>query len=414
KAYIMIDDKIKTNVGQAIASKLTNPMAEPYKGEDFEKVAIHYYKALNYIGLDQPEEALVEAKRINIKLTQLNDKYSSNKNKYSKDAFAEIVQGILYEKVGDINNAFIAYRNAVDIYQSDSGQYLNVSIPLQLKKDVLRTAKELGFKYEYSTYKTKFEMEDFQIPTKPESEAIVFWENGLGPVKDQVKITASATDGAFLGTYDDDNGNIVIPIPAGVNLGINAIAIPKYVKRAPYYQNASLVVDGQNEIPFELSEDYYSIAKQCLRDRMMREVIDICVRFGAKKTVSKGLSLLANHFLGSTAETVTKWGADAAGAITEKADTRNWQSLPATISYIRVPLHEGENDFTIKKYSNGIASTDTIHLSYKNGIQIINYFDINEAVHFVSNRKYSESVPKKIATESKKASKKNTMLLTSN
>src|SRR5687768_5975746 len=35
QAYIMVDDKIKTNVGQAVAGKFTNPMAEPYKGEDF-------------------------------------------------------------------------------------------------------------------------------------------------------------------------------------------------------------------------------------------------------------------------------------------------------------------------------------------------------------------------------------------
>ena len=392
QVYMMIDDKIKTNVGQAIASKLTNPMAEPYKGEDFEKVAIHYYKALNYAELNQPNEALVEAKRINIRLNELNDKYSSNKNKYTKDAFAEIIQGILYEKVGDLNNAFISYRNAADIYNNDSGRILNVNTPLQLKKDVLRTALSLGLKDEYANYKSLFRMDNYTTIERPKSEAIIFWENGLGPVKSQIKITASGVNGAFLGTYDDDNSNIVIPIPAGINLGINALAIPKYIRRAPSYENASLVIDNQNEIPFELSQDYYPIAKQCLKDRMMREVIDMCVRFASKKTASKGLSMLAGHFLGSTAETITKWGTDAAGAALEKADTRNWQSLPATISYIRVPLQEGENKFAIKKYSSGVANVDTITIVAKNGIQIINYCDINKSVHFVSNKPNNESL----------------------
>ena len=32
---------------------------------------------------------------------------------------------------------------------------------------------------------------------------------------------------------------------------------------------------------------------------------------------------------------------------TEKADTRNWQSLPAYIDYIRIPLQKGENQISI-------------------------------------------------------------------
>jgi uncharacterized protein len=33
---------------------------------------------------------------------------------------------------------------------------------------------------------------------------------------------------------------------------------------------------------------------------------------------------------------------------TEKADTRNWQSLPHTIYYTRLPLKTGENSFTLQ------------------------------------------------------------------
>ena len=139
QAYIMLDDKIRSSAGQFIAGKFTNAMAEPYKGEDFEKVTIHYYKALNYFQLGKPEEALVEAKRINIKLNALNDKYEKNKNKYSADAFSQIVQGVLYESIGDVNNAFIAYRNAEELYSANNNQYFGVPLPDQLKKDLIRT-----------------------------------------------------------------------------------------------------------------------------------------------------------------------------------------------------------------------------------------------------------------------------------
>jgi hypothetical protein len=38
--------------------------------------------------------------------------------------------------------------------------------------------------------------------------------------------------------------------------------------------------------------------------------------------------------------------------LSEKADTRNWQSLPHTISYTRVPLESGENVMTLDLSGN--------------------------------------------------------------
>jgi hypothetical protein len=381
EAYILIDDRITTGAAYAVAATFTNPMAAPYKGEDFEKVTIHYYKALNYFFLGQPDEALVEAKRIDIKLQELNNKYRNNKNKYTKDAFSQILQGLLYEGTGDINNAFIAYRNAEEIYTANKGTYFGVTMPQQLKDDLLRTSYSLGFTQEYNDYLKKFGLPTNYRPAqdKASGEAVVFWENGLAPVKDQIVITASGAGMFFYGTYMEDGivHDILLPIPIGTNLGsINAIAIPKYTKSVSYYGKAALVVGGKEKY-FETTQDFYSVAKQCLKDRMLREAVNIAVRFAAKKGGSLLLQEIAKQAMGKDGAELVKFGADAAGAITEKADTRNWQSLPATISYARVPLVPGNNKFLIKKYGpQGVVDTDTINITYKRGLQIVNYFDL--------------------------------------
>jgi hypothetical protein len=43
-----------------------------------------------------------------------------------------------------------------------------------------------------------------------------------------------------------------------------------------------------------------------------------------------------------------------ANAATEKADTRNWQTLPSQIHYSRIPLTEGANEIRIS-FPNGTS-----------------------------------------------------------
>lgn len=390
QAYIMIDDRIKAGVGQTIAANFTNPMAAPYKGEDFEKVTIHYYKALNFFQLGDPNAALVEARRINIKLNELNDRYKKNKNKYAKDAFSQILQGILYEATGDINNAFIAYRNALEIYEQNDGVYFEVPVPVQLIKDVKRTAKAMGFIQEYDLYNRQYP----NITEDPyhEGEAILFWENGLGPQKDQTILSASTVGNTFIATYDDGQDDLVIPIPSNADIGINAIAIPRYKQRENYYRNASITLPNGQEKQLEEAQSFFPIARQSLRDRMLREALNIILRLGTKKAGSKLLGeivkeISGNEDAGKAAETI----GGAAGAIVEKADTRNWQSLPATISYVRIPLEENkENTVSINRYGAAGTDRDQITIPYRKGLQLISYFDLGRSTSGFAQIKSSE------------------------
>src|SRR5690606_26879271 len=94
---------------------------------------------------------LVECKRMNIRLNQLSDKYKSD-NKYKRDAFIHLLMGIIYDANKDYNNAFIAYRNALEVYQTDYQKMFNLGPPEQLKQDLLRTAYLSGFNEELARF----------------------------------------------------------------------------------------------------------------------------------------------------------------------------------------------------------------------------------------------------------------------
>jgi hypothetical protein len=66
-----------------------------------------------------------------------------------------------------------------------------------------------------------------------------------------------------------------------------------------------------------------------------------------------------------------------ANAISEQADTRNWQTLPNTVSYTRIPLNIGENKIIFKAFKNGNQGSysDTLQVTALKGrkyIRVVN------------------------------------------
>ena len=185
KAYIYGEDYQKNYLLEG-AAYLTNPTIIEYKGEDHEHLLLLYYKALNFLKLKNYSAALVECRRMINRLHELSDKYRSSK-KYKRDAFIHNLIGIIFEASGDINNAFVAYRNAIEAYESDYAQLFGLSVPKQLQKDVIRTAHLMGFRNQRETFEKKFNL-PYSSSWHHDEELLFFLNNGLGPVKSEWSI----------------------------------------------------------------------------------------------------------------------------------------------------------------------------------------------------------------------------------
>ncbi len=365
----------KKNINKQILGVLTNPEKENYKAEDFEKVAIHYYKSLNYIFLNQYDDALVEAKRINLELQKINDKYpEGKKNRYTSDAFALNLQGMLYEALGNVNDAFISYRNAIELYQKNDGNYFGVSIPNQLKQDVVNTAHVLGFYDEEKKFGDLFDKK-FDRKYIDHKNVIVFWENGLIPYKSQTYFTFTALPGSNHGivTFTNEELGLSLAVPTRnkssdnkfSDLNVLNISFPKYESRNAYYTKAVITLDEGISYELELIEDYNTIAKQSLKDRTVREIGKIVMRVAAKK-IAEGVVANQNQNLGALVGLFN--------AFTEKSDTRNWQTLPNKIYYSRVVLKDGSNTLKIKATNkDGNTKEEEIKIASKLNLNFINY-----------------------------------------
>jgi len=339
-AYIYTEDYQENYAAQAL-SLISNPTVIPYRGEDYEIVQIHYFKALNYLMQKQYDEALIECRRINIKLNEINDRYEDRKNRYKTDAFALNLMGMIYEATKEYNNAFISYRNAYEAYEQIYTPSFGVHAPRQLKLDLLRTAYLNGFTEELNFYEKQFDI-NYQYTEHQNGELIIFWNNGLGPVKDEWSINFFIVKGSGgIVSFVNDEYGLNFPFSVSSSgessklsaLKLNSVAIPKFLERKPFYKTARVRLSDQT-FNFELGQDINKLAFTTLEDRMLREFMTSLLRLALKQT-SEELLRKKNANLGALLSLVN--------AVSEKADTRNWQTLPYSISYLRIPLNEGEN-----------------------------------------------------------------------
>jgi len=361
----IIDDH-RLQLGAEALALVSNPMMKPYRAEDFEIVMVNCFKAINFMQMDEYESAMVECRRINIKLNQLNDKYPDHKNRYQRDAFANVMMGLLYDANGDYNNAFIAYRNALEIYETDYSQNFNIQPPQQLKTDLLRTAYIMGFGSELDYYERKFGMK-YKPVQKPEAEMLFFWMNGFGPVKDEWSLNFTVIRGAGgLVTFVNEGENLSFPFPLGKSsesdglkdLKVVRVTFPKYVERKPASISA-VISSGAASYPIEPAQDINAIAFKTLNDRFMREMASSLFRVATKQALEE-LTRKKDKGAGAILSIVN--------AATEKADTRNWQCLPHGISYARIPLTKGDNKLTLNvKMTGGRTNTTDVSLQAKQG-----------------------------------------------
>lgn len=380
QADLFIED-VRITAGDVALSTLLNPMMATYKGEDFEKFMIHYYKALNYLYLGNRQEAIVEARRISLTSYTQQDKTNNKSNRYSDDAFSLMMQGLIYESDGDINNAFISYRNSADLFLKGDNVWYGVEIPEQLKKDVLRTAAMNGFYDEVERFEKIFKTKYVANKSSDGGELVVFWENGLAPVKrEQNFFFALTKDGLGNFMFVDQTGSFSIPFDFSTGINRNdlrvedlrslRVAFPRYEEQPLFYRNASLSL-FDSEYKFEQIENINTIAFATLKQRFLKEMGLALSRLAVKKLAEIAARPKADDKNKNEKEALAM-AIQIFSLASEKADTRNWQSLPHTISYTRIPLQKGSNNITVQLSGGGTQSIK-MHVEGNGKLQIRNF-----------------------------------------
>ena len=338
---------------------LVNDTELQYDGDPYEQVLINVVKALNYAAQSKWSEAVVEARRIDQRLNVLADQ-ASNKDGYHDDAFARYLSGVLYEVSGDLNNAFIAYRNAYEAYRRTKS-WSKTPLPAALPADLLRTSEALRFTEEHEEYRKTFP----DVVWKPVAETgrlaqlIVISYNGRAPYKEDLfidlPVSMEALNLVLLSKRMNRAGQSRQARAAdsalyGINGSIVRVALPKLVPQKAQTAFSEVTLSGDLApvvTQTQLVDNVTATAEKTLGDNFTAITLKAVARAAVKNALAAGAGVGTQAAMGRNSD-IGPWigllvsvVAKAFAIYSEEADKRSWRTLPDEIQMARVWVPAG-------------------------------------------------------------------------
>lgn len=385
RAEIIAEDLYTKSISREITSLLTSDTVRPYPGSRYERMLIHYYRALNYVYLNLPDDALVECRRAG----QLLQYYSDEDETYNfaGAAFVAYLSAIFYEWVEDWNNAYIAYQWAEAGYQRYAEQ-LGVSPPVDIGYALVRLARMLGFTEDANRY-TELYGEPYPLPPGF-GELIFIYESGFVPrkTKENLFLPILKTDPIVSGKMKrEENEKEIWDFADTVSRRRNLryeeveleyllrVEIPVYTSNRPRLVQVNLEVepisnrDNLDRIETE-SQPLEIINIDSVKSNIQANSVLVEDVEGAALATfaSEQNTILIRTVVRAILKYLAFRRADKKGEIlgrlvnllnvaTERADTRSWETLPNQISLVRMPLPEGTHNVALY-----FLDDDGIHL----------------------------------------------------
>ena len=333
-----MDDLYTTSLSKAGAMIVINDATMDYAGEPFERALTNVFRAMNYLFLGKPDEALVESRKVERFLTELGDKIG-DKPVYKDDAFARYLDALLYADAGKKDDARISYQAAQAAYA------------------------------DYATaYGTPVPHFEFAKTTGKRGEVVFIHYNGVAPRKITKTFQIAWNQALPLmqksGDAEAEDARVKNALKAGFMGRAVTVAFPAYTQDPYTIVSSEILVDDKPVASTILMEDISAIAAKTLEHRMgaikARAIVRATVKYilaeTAAKLAAKACDQAPGGSLGKMAcKAVARGVAHGVAAASEYADTRGWAALPAQIRMARVKLEPGSHNVAIYyKNSTGV------------------------------------------------------------
>ncbi len=315
-AQAYIDELYAKSVSASAGRLLINDLTTPYYAANYERALTYYYRAQNFLQRGDVSSAAVEARRAVFFLDHLR---ADKRKGYNDDPFVQYFASLVFESVGQLPDARIARQNAFNAYRR-----LGVSAP---EFSVPKNAGELG-------------------------EVIIFHYNGLLPLKKTQTVQVAWSEAAAMASSPQETTDSVSPevqnaLAAGLFGSAVTLSYPVLVPQ-PFRVASSFVEAGGQRYVTQKVADFAGAAKMDLDEKLPGIWFRTATRAVAKQVAAAQARQAARSAANDdTVGDLAGMFVSALGAALEKADTRQWFTLPAEVRMTRLFLTPKTQDIKL-------------------------------------------------------------------
>lgn len=319
-AQAYIDELYAKSVSASAGRLLINDLTTPYYAANYERALTYYYRAQNFLQRGDVSSAAVEARRAVFFLDHLR---ADKRKGYNDDPFVQYFASLVFESVGQLSDARIARQNAFNAYRRLGGK-LGVSAP---EFSVPKNAGELG-------------------------EVIIFHYNGLLPLKKTQTVQVAWSEAAAMASSPQETTDSVSPevqnaLAAGLFGSAVTLSYPVLVPQ-PFRVASSFVEAGGQRYVTQKVADFAGTAKMDLDEKLPGIWFRTATRAVAKQVAAAQARQAARSAANDdTVGDLAGMFVSALGAALEKADTRQWFTLPAEVRMTRLFLTPKTQDIKL-------------------------------------------------------------------
>ncbi len=367
RAEQVMEELFTRKISQIALSYLINDNVTDYWGETYESIYIHVFKALNYNHLGDLEAALVEIRKVNIKLQEMEDRYGSFLGNLASEQELELDVDIPF-----FSDALAHYLSAL-LYNANQE-------PDQGKISIQKLRE--SWNAQRNIYQSDFPENDSFLPQQTKNLSILAL-TGSAPQKIEA--------GGMITTYKDfigisDLSNPValpnIPFP-GSEPGYHfKFAFPVLQQKPSKVAAIQVTLDGKDLNQLHHLEDMGRIAEYTFENHKMFIYIKTLIR-----TVTKGIAAAeakeklkketeADGILGAFIDFAVDVGVDA----TERADLRSWKTMPRNCFVGNYRQAPGDHQIRLQfqDMNGNVIKTEIRRISLStNSVKLVEFVDMH-------------------------------------
>ncbi len=300
KAAELIKQQDVISATEQTGSLVTGEWITEYKGEYAERLLVHTYLMMGFLVTGRPESALVEAR-------QALEVFDEFPKATARDHFTRALIAHCFELNGELNGAYIEYKKLAE----------QMGDPGPVADKLAAIAGRLGFYDDRETWLGHLDSGANLPKQENVAELLLFVGQGKSPVKIPRNIVVPPSIRFSFITYKERTRYFYQPV-------IGSVPPAGPVRR--------------------VTTDMNAVLKDSLNDRLARILAKETARAATKEVIARQMD-----------DPLVEALVRIAFFVTEEPDTRAWETLPAYLTLIRLPLDGGSHALTVRTSGQGGA-----------------------------------------------------------